>query len=148
GRVTSSQRSYTRNDIQFVKPPPGSQYDGIYDRVPFGNLGWFGSGTGGAVDADGDFLPDFDGNTGGAWDFGTFPGGISSFTFQQGGSATPTSQYFGDLLANVKRYDANLFGHYDLTPGVRVFTEMKYVKTKSFAIGQPTFDAQIALTPD
>ncbi len=149
GRITSQQRSYTNHETRFVRPPPGTQYDGVYDRAPFGNLGWFGSSTGGGIDIDGDiFYPEYDGNTGAAWDYGTYPDGLQGGTYQQGGSATPTSNYGGWLEPDIKRYDVNMFGHYDITPNIRFFTEMKYVQTKSLNYSQPTFDYALAITPD
>ena len=44
---------------------------------------------------------------------------------------TPTSGYSGWLEPDIKRYDFNVFGHYDITPNIRFFTEMKYVQTNS-----------------
>ncbi|MES1156525.1 MAG: TonB-dependent receptor [Alphaproteobacteria bacterium] len=145
-RLRSQQRDFSNHEVRFV------QNDGTinspYDQVPLGNLGWFESGRGGAIDANFDFTADFDGNTDGPWDDGVYPGGLQSFTYQQGGSATPTSNYSGDLLPDIKRYDVNIFGHYDLTPTTRFFTELKYVQTRSFSISQPTFDYFLAIDPD
>src|SRR5262249_52619758 len=106
------------------------------------------SGTGGALDTDVDFNADFDGNTDGPWDNGVFPEGIQSNTYQQGGSGTPVGGYFGDVLPEITRASINLFGHYDLTPHLTVFTEMKYVDTKSRADSQPSFDVFAAINPD
>ncbi len=148
GRVTSSQRSYAANETRFVRPPAGSPYVGVYDRIPMNDLRWYGSGPGGAIDVDGDFEPDFNG-TGGAWDFGTVPTpGINGETYQQGGDGTPTSGYGRDLEPDIQRINASVFGHYDITDHLRVFTELEYVHTLSLSYSQPSFDYFLAIPSD
>lgn len=147
GRLTAFDRDFaSTNEVRFAEPP--ASLGSPFDRIPFNDLRWFESGTGGAVDANFDFGADFDGNTGGPWDPGNFPEGIQSNIFAQGGSATPTGGYSGDLLPELERFGVNLIGHYDITPDIRFFTELKYVTTSSFSVGQPSFDFFLALDPD
>jgi len=147
GRMSAFDRDFASSrEVRFVEPP--ASLGSPFDRVPFTDLRWFESGTGGAIDANVDFAADFDGNTGGAWDPGNFPESIQSFIFAQGGSATPTGGYSGDLLPDLERFGVNLIGHYDLTNAITFFTELKYVDTQSFSVGQPSFDFFLALEPD
>lgn len=147
GRMSAFDRDFAgSNEVRFVEPP--ASLASPYDRVPLSDLRWFESGTGGAIDANFDFGADFDGNTGGAWDPGNFPEGIQSGIFAQGGSATPTGGYSGDLLPDLRRFGVNLIGHYDLTSSITFFTELKYVTTQSFSVQQPSFDLFLALEPD
>jgi outer membrane receptor protein involved in Fe transport len=145
-RLKSEDRDFSNHEVQFVRnvgdiPSP-------YDYVPLSNLRWYGSGPGGAVDTDFDFEPNFDGGTDAPWDFGAFGLGGLNEVYQQGGSGTPISNYFGDLLPDIKRFDVNVFGHYDITPTTRFFTEFKYVNTQSYSISQPSFDFFMLIDPD
>src|SRR5690606_13019192 len=151
--LLSFDREHTRIGARLVRNPEdfigGVDDPALPDRVPFEDLRWFESGTGGAVDVDADFGADFDGATDAAWDGGVFPGGIQSGTYQLGGSGTPVAGYGRDLIGETERAAFNVFGHYDLIPRrVRFFTEQKYVITDATSFGQPTFDLFLAINPD
>lgn len=157
-RLEARQRSYASGrETRFVANPNDPFDDpAIPDRIPLSDLRWYGSGPGGAVDINaldalfgfGDFLPEFDGGTDAPWDYGAFPNGIQSFTYQQGGSGTPSGGSSGDLLPEEKRIVANIFGHYDITERSRLFTELKYVNTQSLTYAQPTFDYSVWIEGD
>lgn len=150
--LRSFDRDHTRIGARIVRNPDdfigGVDDPALPDRVPFEDLRWFESGTGGAVDADADFGADFDGNTDAPWDGGAFPDGIQGGTYQLGGSGTPVAGYGRDLIGEVDRIAFNLFGRYDISDRVRFFTEQKYVVTDAMSFGQPTFDLFLAINPD
>lgn len=149
GALTSFERAHTRRGARVVRNPNDPSDDpNIPDRIALDNLRWFQSGPVGAVDANLDFDTEFDAATDGPWDMGTFPGGIQSFTFQQGGSGTPVAGYGLDLLGETDRFAANIFGHYDLTDNIRFFTEQKVVVTDAVSFGQPTFDIFLVVNGD
>lgn len=152
-----SQRSYCANEIRFVRnPDQGSAQWGPNTRIPLGNLGWFGSGIGGGVDTNGDYyFPEFDGATGGAWDYGTqFLPGVPpelggydlGFLYSQGGSATPTRGYTATLLPSAERMNINLFTHFDITNNMRLYGSVKMVHSEAEFFGQPTFDYSYGLS--
>lgn len=150
--LRSFEREHTRIGARIVRNPEdfigGVDDPAIPDRVPFSDLRWFESGTGGAVDVNADFGADFDGSTDAPWDSGLFPGGIQSGTYQLGGSGTPVAGYGRDLIGETDRVALNVFGHYDINNRVRFFTEQKYVVTDATSFGQPTFDLFLAINPD
>lgn len=140
-RLQASQRSQfsTSNFQVFVRNPNGTNPA----RIPITNVRYYGSSPDGAVDVDGDGVPDFTG-TGAVYDNGTqYPGG-----YTVGGSSTPVSRYLNDLLPQIERHIVNVIGHYDITDGITLFAEGKYVTTKSFSLGQPTFDYNLLIQPD
>ena len=151
--LRSFDREHTRIGARIVRNPfdfiGGVDDPTLPDRVPFEDLRWFESGTGGAVDVDADFGADFDGSTDAPWDQGSIPGGIQGGTFQLGGSGTPVAGYGRDLIGETDRVALNVFGHYDIVPNrLRFFTEQKYVVTDATSFGQPTFDLFLAINPD
>jgi outer membrane receptor protein involved in Fe transport len=150
--LRSFERDNTRIGARIVRNPfdfiGGVDDPTVPDRVPFSDLRWFESGTGGAVDVDANFGADFDANTDAPWDQGSIPGGIQSGTFQLGGSGTPVAGYGRDLIGETDRIALNVFGHYDINNRVRFFTEQKYVVTDATSFGQPTFDLFLAINPD
>ncbi len=148
GRIGAFDRDYSGfGEVRFINPEPSVVSD--FDRLPFGGLGWYDSGTGGAIFTQFDFFgADFDGNTGGAWDPGIYPDSLSNALYSGGGSATPVGGYSGDLAADIERFNINLLGHYDITNNIRFFTELKFVKTQTFTVSQPSFDFFLALEPD
>ena len=152
GPLRSFDREHTRIGARIVRNPfdfiGGVDDPAVPDRVPFDDLRWFESGTGGAVDVDVDFGADFDGSTDAPWDQGDIAGGIQGGTFQHGGSGTPVAGYGQDLIGETDRVAFNLFGHYEITDRVRFFTEQKYVVTDANSFGQPTFDLFLAINPD
>jgi iron complex outermembrane recepter protein len=152
-RLLCFDRDFCEDEIRFVANPNNAIY-GPYSRIPLGNLVWFSSGRGGAVDTDGDiFIANFDGNTDAAWDFGTDfdpPNGVYDigFTYGQGGSGTPTAGYTETLYPSVDRLNVNLFGHFDITSSMTLYGSLKMIHSSAFNAIQPTFDYGYAIDAD
>lgn len=117
----------------------GGADNGIPDNVPLSNIRYFDTNREGGIDVDFDGFPDFFVANGGgvvAFDPGRF---VPDF-YQQGGNATLVSDYGNDLLPKVNRNVVNLMARYELSPAVEVFAEGKFAKSRSFSVGQPSFD--------
>jgi outer membrane receptor protein involved in Fe transport len=113
--------------------------NGIPDNVPLNDIRFFDTNREGGIDVDFDGFPDYFVGTGGqivAFDPGRF---VPDF-YQQGGNATLVSDYFNDLLPKLNRNVVNLLGHFDISPGLTIFAEGKYARSKSFSLAQPSFD--------
>lgn len=125
---------------------PGSAGDNpaVPDRVLLTNLRWADSSPGGAVDLDGDFVPDFTG-AGTPYDLGTYVPGTA---FTVGGSSTPRESYFGDFTPYTRRHILNAMAHYEFSPALTVYVEGKYVRSKADTFAQPTYDFYTFLNPD
>jgi iron complex outermembrane recepter protein len=158
-QLSAFDRPYSSTgETRFVRNPLDPDDDPtIPDRVPLTGLGWFGSSRGGAVDVltdddEGglafDYFADFDGNTDDFWDPGEFPGGIQGLTYALGGSATPVGGYSGDILPRERYVSTNILGSFRASESVKFFTELKFVNTKSFSLGQPTFDFFLLINGD
>ncbi|HEU4651021.1 MAG TPA: TonB-dependent receptor plug domain-containing protein, partial [Croceibacterium sp.] len=135
---------------RFVRNPddgaPGGPNDdpNVPDRVPLRDLLWADTSPGGAVDLDGDFVPDFTGE-GGIYDVGTYVPGTA---FTIGGDSTPQESYFGDFLPYTRRHIANAFATYEFSPAFRVEAEGKYVRSTAYTFAQPTYDFYTTLFAD
>ena len=117
----------------------------IVDRILYNDVRYADSSTNGAVDADIDFAPDFQGN-GLVYDRGiSLPG---SGGVVQGGSSTPIAGYQGDLSPETEKHNVNLLANYEFSPAARLFVEGKYVNTRGFSIAQPSFDFFTVLQAD
>ena len=110
--------------------------DGIPDRIPLKDVRYFDTSRDGAIDVDFDYMPDYHGANGDVFDHGVY---VPSF-YQQGGSATLVSDYANDLLPRNHRDVFNGLAHYEFSDAFEVYAEGKYAKTRSFSLGQPTFD--------
>ncbi|KZE16254.1 MULTISPECIES: TonB-dependent receptor plug domain-containing protein [Sphingomonas] len=118
----------------------------IPDRILYTNLTWADSAPDGAVDLNLDGIPDFTGS-GLPYDGGTFlPGGSGRAI--GGTSNTPTAGYFGDLYPAIERHAANLLTSFEFSDKVRFFAEGKFVRTRAYSVGQPSFDFYTYLMPD
>ncbi|MDG5749863.1 TonB-dependent receptor [Qipengyuania sp. XHP0211] len=115
----------------------------VPDLILASDVNYLDSSPIGAIDVDGDFLPDFLGD-GRPYIPGTF---LGSF-FESGGSGTPVSTYSGEILPKIDRYIGNLLFSYELTDSVRFFAEGKYARVDSESFGQPTFDFFIGVPTD
>lgn len=123
--------SLVRNPLDFPDDP------NIFDRVVTCDLRYADSSRNGAVDADIDFTPDFQGN-GQAYDRGQVLPQSGGLTI--GGDSTPLAGYQGDLSPETEKHNVNLLGSFEFSPALRLFTEAKYVNTKNFSFAQPSFD--------
>ena len=125
---------------------PGGPDDdpNVPDRVLLTDLRWADSSPGGAVDIDGDFVPDFTGE-GGVYDLGSYVPGTA---FTVGGSSTPRESYYGDYLPYTRRHIANVLASYEFSPAFRLEAEGKYVRSTAFTFAQPTYDFYTMLFED
>lgn len=115
------------------------------DRVLTNDLRYADSSPDGAVDLDGDGIPDFTGS-GKVYDRGRqLPG---SGGLVQGGDSTPQAGYQGDLQPKNRVHNFNLLTSYEVSPALRIFAQGKYTNTKSFSVSQPSFDFGTYLAPD
>lgn len=134
----------------FVRNPndgtPGSAADNpnVPDRLLFTDLRWADSSMGGAIDFDGDGVPDRTGE-GGIYDRGALLPG-SSFT--RGGSSTPRESYYGDYTPYIRRHIGNIMARYEFSPAFELYAEGKYVRSKAFTDSQPTYDFLTELFSD
>lgn len=115
----------------------------IPDYVPERDIRYGLSSRNGAVDIDGDYVPEFTG-TGAIYDNGADRGQ----GFVQGGSSTLVADYDNDLLPRIRRNIFNGIGHFDVSDKLTLYAEAKYAQTNSFSLGQPTFDYGIFIEPD
>ncbi len=115
----------------------------VPDLILASDVNYLDSSPIGAIDVDGDFLPDFLGD-GRPYIPGTFLGDF----FESGGSGTPVSTYSGEILPKIDRYIGNLLFSYELTDSIRFFAEGKYARVDSESFGQPTFDFFIGVPTD
>lgn len=115
----------------------------VPDRLPTFGTRFFDSSRGGAIDVNFDGAPDYNG-AGQPWDPGTF---VPPF-FQVGGSGTLQDEYVGDLLPKSERTATNLFLNYKITPNVRLFSELKFVRVDTSSQSQPSFDFFLTINPD
>jgi iron complex outermembrane receptor protein len=115
------------------------------DNIPYNDIRYADSSRVGAVDVDGDGLPDFEG-TGNIYDRGFLLERSGGYT--QGGSSTSVDGYQGDLFPEQNRHLVNLLGHFDVSDSLTLSAEGKYVRSKSFSVAQPTYDFYLLMTPD
>lgn len=92
------------------------------DNILLGDLRYAGESIFGAVDIDGDFVPDFRGD-GAPYDQGE----LVSF-YAVGGDSTPAAGYIGDLLPRIRRHAVNLFGQYEVGPALTLTAEGKFAE--------------------
>ncbi len=135
---TGPSYALVRNPDDFPDDP------NVPDRLLFTDLRWADSSVGGAVDLDGDFVPDRTGE-GGIYDTGMYLPG-SSFTV--GGSSTPRETYYGDYTPYTRRHIANVMGHFTFSPALEIYAEGKYVRSAAKTFSQPTYDFYTTLYSD
>ena len=114
-------------------------------RILYNNTTWSDSAPDGAIDIDLDGIPDFTGS-GQVYDRGLIIPGSGGRA--QGGSNTPTAGYFGDIAPSNRKHIVNALLSYEFSPAFRVSAEGKYVNTKAYSVGQPSFDFFTYLAPD
>lgn len=145
-RLHSSRRSFTGNPQKhylMVRNQDDIPDDpNIFDFYPQNNLTWAYSAPQGMVElSDGSlFLGD-----GSAYDPG-IP--LSGTAYAIGGTNTPVAGYFGDLQPKTERHAFNLMTSYEFSPAARFYAEGKYVQSKAFSVGQPSFEFGTELLGD
>lgn len=148
-RFSQRQRlGYGRSgpSTRFVTNPddPGDDIPGSPDYVPLRDLLWADTSLGGAFDLDYDFSPDFTGE-GKVYDPGNY---VPGEPFTIGGDSTPQEIYFGDYNPLNERHIFNGMLTYEVSPSLRFFADGKYVRSKAYTIGQPSYDLYIQIYGD
>jgi iron complex outermembrane recepter protein len=138
---TGPSYAFARN---IADPDGPTDNDGVPDRVLYTNLRWADSSPGGAIDLDGDGVPDRTGE-GGIYDPGTYVPGTA---FTIGGSSTPRETYYGDFTPYSQRHIANVMARFEFSPAFELYGEAKYVRSKAYTFAQPTYDFYTELAPD
>lgn len=135
-RVRARQRDFASSHYAPIlgNPAEGVGDDpNVPDRVPVRDLRFTGISVDGAVDLDFDGIPEFNGDDT-PFDFGS---GVFGGRYQQGGDgALP---YVGDLLPQKNRYTLDALLSFELAPRIRLFSDLKYSRTTSFAESQPSY---------
>lgn len=147
-RVNDQDRAFLRDPQSgglFQNPDDLDDDPNVPDRIPTHNVSYTDSSRVGAVDIDGDGVPDLEG-TGRLYDRGLILENSGGYTV--GGSSTRISGYQGDLFPKMRRNLVNAFGHFDVNDGVTLFAEAKYAESHAFSFAQPTFDYYLLQTPD
>lgn len=116
----------------------------VPDRILKGGLRWADTSPGGAIDLDGDGLPDYTGE-GKRYDRGIL---LPDTAFTIGGDSTRRDIYYGDHTPASRRHNVNLLGHYEFSPALKLRAEVKYVKSKAVTEGQPSYDLYTVLFND
>jgi outer membrane receptor protein involved in Fe transport len=149
-RVSSFARPFSGDPLQnygLYRKTTGTP-DSASDpaRILYNNITWADSAPDGAVSFDlVDGIPSFTGS-GLPYDRGLqIPGSGGRAV---GGSNTPTAGYFGDIDPATTKHIVNGLFSFEFSPAVRFFAEGKYVNTKSYSVGQPSFDFFTYLAPD
>jgi outer membrane receptor protein involved in Fe transport len=137
-RINSNFTSLSYNP-DYDRSVPGSYY-----RMPQKDVRYAWTSRKGAVDVDGDGIPDYLG-TGAVYNQGR---DLLYGNFTQGGDDTRTTDYMNDLRPATTRHVVNFIGHYDFSPVFQVFGEAKYVNTMSYSLAQPTFDYSMFVPGD
>ena len=122
---------------------------GPYTNVPIRNAVYIDTSRGGSfiTDFDGFYMAGVDNDpgsltgmdyigTGAPWVDGPYVGGA----FMQGGSGSPAEDFNDQLIPDLQRYTINARAHYDLTNQHRLVGELKYARTETYFVGQPTYD--------
>ena len=131
--LENDDRSYLRQDRRrylITNDRDPNDDPTIPDNILQGDLRYPGESVFGAVDVNGDGVPDFRGD-GRVYD----PGTPASF-YATGGDATPVAGFIGDLLPRIRRHAVNLLTHYDFGDAAKLSLEGKFVQTRA-----TTFDS-------
>lgn len=150
-RLSVHSRKYLdgENRVGFYLNPDdtetgGNNNDGIPDYIPLRNVRYNDTSREGGIDVDFDGIPDFYGSQGLPYD----PGSYVPLYFQQGGSGTLVSDYGNDLLPEIKRDIVSAVAHFDFSDAFKLYAEGKYARTRSYSVGQPTFDYYLLIPED
>ncbi len=138
GRTGPSYRFVTNPD------DPSDDISGSPDYVPLNSLRWADTSPGGAFDLDYNFSPDFTGE-GKVYDPGQY---VAGEPFTIGGDSTPQESYFGDYNPSNQRHIFNFMTTYKVSPSLRFFSDLKYVRSRAGTVGQPSYDLYVQIYGD
>ncbi len=148
-RLTAFDRSFSGDPLQYYNllRNQGDFPDdtNVPDNIYYNNITWADSAPDGAVDLNLDGIPDFTGS-GLPYDRGIILRSAGGRAI--GGSNTPTAGYFGDLLPATKSHAINVLSRFEISPAIKLYAEGKYIQSKAFSVGQPSFDFFTFLAPD
>lgn len=145
--IKFADRDYTRtgNRFIFVNNPDdpetfgGPQTPNIPDLILANNARYIDTSRGGSIYTNFNTSPNLSGvnflANGQPFVDGVSAGGFIAL----GGSGTPLDDFNDDLLPGLERGTASLMGRYDLTPGLRLFTELKYTQSQTQFFAQPSY---------
>jgi iron complex outermembrane receptor protein len=151
GDVKFEDREYTRRGLrQTLADNPDELFGDdpdVPDLILSNNLRYIDTSTAGSVFTTWtgfDFVePDFLGN-GDPFIPGVYTGGFIAI----GGSGTLLDEFNDDLIPGVERVSANLIGHIDVTPRIRLFAEAKYSTSEADFEEQPPYDFALIVPLD
>lgn len=153
-RLHSSRRDFTgdpakyftmvRNPQDFTPDSDGKEIDdpNVFDQIRQNNLTWAYSAPEGMVQLGGGGLFLGDGRD---YDPGIVLRGTS---FAIGGTNTPVAGYYGDLQPSTSRHSFNIVSGFEFSPAARLYIEGKYVTSKAYSVGQPSFEFGTELLVD
>lgn len=150
-RLSAHSRGYLdgENKVDFYLNPADTEAgltnnDGIPDYVPLRGVRYFDTSRAGGIDVNFDGMPDFVGADGQPFDHGTY----IAPAYQQGGSGTLASDYGNDLLPRIRRDVVSGSAHFDVSSALTLYAEGKYARSRSYTLGQPTFDYYLFIPED
>jgi outer membrane receptor protein involved in Fe transport len=125
-----------------LNPNPGVDDPRVPDRIATRNVQYTSSAPSGAIDVDGDGLPDYVG-AGGAFNPGIDIGNASAI----GSSGMPYAEDLaGDFAPTERRYIVEMNGHYDFSDAFKLSADIKWANVQTKSIGIAPFDDVIAIT--
>ena len=134
-RLRNDDRDYLRGDRRrYLIPNDAAAINpALPHNILVGDLRYPNESPIGAVDVDGDGIPDFNG-------LGQrYRAGTPAAYYSTGGDDTPVAGFYsGDLAPRIVRHDVNLLGHFDVSDALKLSVEAKYAQTKA-----TTFDYYI-----
>lgn len=145
--IKFADRDYTRsgNRFIFVNNPNdpetfgGAQTPGIPDLILANDARYIDTSRGGSIYTNFGTATTLSGVSfladGSPFIDGESAGGFIAL----GGSGTPLDDFNDDLLPGLERGTVSLTGRYDLTPGLRAFSELKYTQSQTEFFAQPSY---------
>ena len=134
-RLENDDRGYLRADrrVYLIPNDAKASNPSLPSNILVGDLRYPNESPIGAVDVDGDGIPDFNG-------LGRpYRAGTPAAYYSTGGDDTPVAGFYsGDLAPRIVRHDVNLLSHYDVSDALKLSVEGKFAQTRA-----TTFDYYI-----
>ena len=133
--LQNDDRAYLRSDRRQYLIPNDAKANNpaLPSNILVGDLRYPNESPIGAVDVNGDGVPDFNG-------LGQpYRSGTPAAYYSTGGDDTPVAGFYsGDLAPRIVRHDVNLLGHFDVSDALKLSVEGKFAQTRA-----TTFDYYI-----